>query len=86
MSFQTEVPLGTTSLALLKMRNPSSGRDEAADLCMTRDVVETSMIELATVAKEADKDEEASKHYVEPKTFNQAWNHSDPVQRAKWHK
>ena len=51
---------------------------------MTCDVVETSMIELATVDKETDQDEEASKHYVEPKTFNQARNHSNPVQRAKW--
>jgi len=64
--------------------NPPSGRDEAADLCMTRDVVETSMIEMATIANEANDDSEASKHYVEPKTFNQAWNHPDPVQRAKW--
>ena len=41
------------------------------------------MIELATVAKKAEGNEEASKHCVEPKTFNQAWNHPDPVQRAK---
>jgi len=50
---------------------------------VTRDVVETGMIKLTTVAKKAE-DEEASKHHVEPKTFNQAWDHPDPVQQAKW--
>ena len=28
--------------------------------------------------------EELTKQYEEPRTFQEAWNHPDPIQRLKW--
>jgi histone deacetylase 1/2 len=39
---------------------------------------------LIDVAKVAGKVKDVMPQYVEPKTFKEAWNHADPMQRAKW--
>ncbi|KAL7554939.1 hypothetical protein ACHAWF_018502 [Thalassiosira exigua] len=31
------------------------------------------------------KPEEERQDYIEPKTFREAWDHSDPFQRKQWH-
>ena len=63
------------------------GREEIADISLTKAIIGTSMMELIAVAKnETDQpiQDKPSTDYIEPKTFDQAWNHSDPEQRRKW--
>ena len=67
--------------------NAEIGREEIADVSLTKAIVGTSMMELIAVAKsETDQptQDESSTDYIEPKTFDQAWNHADPEQRRKW--
>ena len=60
-----------------------SGRDS-----VVTEVDHTIMNEVANllidVAKVANDVDDKTTQYVEPKTFQEAWNHPDPVQRAKW--
>ena len=39
---------------------------------------------LIDVAKVAGKVKDVVPQYIEPKTFKEAWNHPDPMQRVKW--
>jgi hypothetical protein len=55
--------------------NYESGRDST--------VAELANL-LIDVAKAAREVKDVEPHYIEPKTFKEAWNHPDPMQRAKW--
>ena len=42
------------------------------------------MTDIADIAMPADESEINQENIVEPKNFNEAWFHSDPIQKDKW--
>ena len=76
-----------TSEVIPDNANVETGREEIADVSLTKAIIGTSMMELIAVAKnETDQptQDKPSTDYIEPKSFDQAWNHPDPEQRHKW--
>ena len=64
-----------------------TGREEIADVSLTKAIIGTSVMELIAVAKNETyqpTQDKPSTDFIEPKTFDQAWNHADPEQRHKW--
>ena len=58
-----------------------AGRVSKARLC---EIAKLLLCEMAEVANETESDDTNATQYVEPKTFDEAWNHPDPEQRRKW--
>ena len=73
MSFNPEAKEQLDRLDNLTSRCSEAGRDN---------LLETANFVRETTMKE--QDEKVKPQYVEPKTFQKAYNHPDPVQRKFW--
>ena len=92
---EDEKPVASSKfLGELRRLNASYNQDAKSELdCLygltlrNSDLGRVNQIEVANIVREVSMESQSKKvitEYVDPKTFDEAWNHPDPKQREFW--